>query len=154
LKLSPYRRLEDLNSILKALLLTALAVLLLMGAYWLLRNPSAALPESQITEAPGSAPAGMPPTAAETPPQDLTETTAAHRAALQDRVQELRQRRTDLTKKLETIEQRLAEKGNAAGPTQLEEAKAALQDTLQKEELEEKYLQETIDHPPTSATAP
>jgi chromosome segregation ATPase len=96
----------------------------------------------------------MPPAVAEPLPQDLPATTAAHRAALQDRVQELRQRRTDLSKKLETIEQRLAEKGNAAGPTQLEEAKAALQETLQKEELEEKYLQETIDHPPTSATAP
>jgi hypothetical protein len=139
---------------LKALLLTALAVLLLLGAYWLFRNPAATLPASQITEAPKSAPAGIPPTVAEPPPQDLPATTAAHRAALQDRVQELRQRRTDLSKKLESIDQRLAEKGNAAGPTHLEEAKAALQETLQKEELEEKYLQETIDNPPTSAAAP
>lgn len=84
---------------------------------------------------------------------DRVVTEASPRAAIEERLVELRVRRESLSKKMESIEQRLTEKGNAAGPTHLEEAKAALLATLEKEEMEAKYLQAVIDNPPTPAAA-
>lgn len=142
------------NSQLKAFLLTAVVVLLaLAGFWWFLSHPanSRVNQVAQKTSTPDAGPSALP---AELSAPETTGAAAPHHAALAERVEELRQRRADLSKKLASIEERLIKKGNAAGPTDLEQAKVALQETLRKEESEEKYLQNSIDNqdPASAAT--
>jgi hypothetical protein len=138
----------------KPYLIAAIAGLILVVAFFSFRSqpPSPADGTAAANVEPPGAPS-MRPSESEASAPDRVVTDASPRAALEERLGELRVRRESLSKKMESIEQRLAEKGNAAGPTHLEEAKAALLETLEKEEMEAKYLQATIDNPPTPAAA-
>jgi hypothetical protein len=135
----------------KSYLIAAIAGLILIVAFFAFRSQSPSAADGAIAEQPAEP--SMRPSAPEFPEADQVVTEASPRAAIEERLGELRVRRESLSKKMESIEQRLAEKGNAAGPTHLEEAKAALIETLEKEELEAKYLQATIDNPPAPGAA-
>jgi hypothetical protein len=138
----------------KPYLIAAISGLMLVVAFFSFRTQPPS-PDDGATasnaEPPGATSMSSSDSEASKPEHVVTE--ASPRAAIEERLGELKVRRESLSKKMESIEQRLAEKGNAAGPTHLEEAKAALLETLEKEEMEAKYLQATIDNPPTPAAA-
>jgi len=138
----------------KPYLVAAIAGLILVVAFFAFRSqpPSAAEGATAATVGQPAEPSMRPSEPVDSSP-DRVVTEASPRAAIEERLGELRVRRESLSKKMESIEQRLTEKGNAAGPTHLEEAKAALLATLEKEEMEAKYLQAVIDNPPTPAAA-